>query len=349
MYARVLRRYHELLDRVARGELQPEEIQKQFRDYLQEQAATSTRELVELSVGLLAGLLYVEAKYREELLDGLLPSDAPLPPPPSPSGIDLTNWFQTLAKYATEQSARGMSRHQMLVERVAAGEIPPSRVQDQGRRFLEEHAPKFLGEVMNLGLTFVGRLQRSSTNFAEGVYDRVLGPDTERSSPPEPPVCVDLRGLAGSVSSADIVVENTRSDTAEVVCRGSEFAPRTGGRRFRSGLEVVPARFTLAPGEQRDVNLRLPLDPSLFAPGADYVATLQISGAGEHQMIVQLMARAERPERKWEEHRAGSASTASAFDTFTDKPQADVETVAAEKPVATRGRSESSRPRRRHR
>lgn len=323
MYARVLRRYHELLDRVARGELLPAEIQKQFQDYLQEQAATPTRELVEVSVGLLAGLLYVEAQYREALLDGLLPPDAPLPPPPSPSSIDITNWFQTLAAYATEQSARGMARHQMLVERVAAGEIPPSRVQEQGRRFLEQHAPEFLSEVIGLGLTFVGKLQRSSTAFSEGLYDRVLGPDTAHWPVPEPPVCVDLRGTAGSVLSAAIVVENARSDSADIVCRGSDFSPRLGGRPFRSRLEVVPGRFTLAPGEQRDVTLRLPLDPSLFTPGADYVATLQISGAGEHEKIVQLLARAERPE---------------------PPPEAP----AAEEPVAASGRSDSS-PRRRKR
>lgn len=326
MYARVLRRYDHLLDRVARGELQPAEVQKQFQDYLQEQAATSTRELVELSVGLLAGLLYAEAKYREALLDGLLPPDAPLPPPPSPSSIDITNWFQTLATYAREQSARGMSRYQMLVERVASGEIPPSRVQDEGRRFLEQHAPELLSEVMNLGLTFVGQLQRSSTTFAEGMYDRVLGPDTESSPAPEPPICIDLRGPAGSALSAAIVVENTRLDSAEVVCRGSDFAPRAGGRPFRSGLEVVPARFTLAPGEQRDVALRLPLDPALFAPGADYVATLRISGAGEHERIVQLIARAERP-----------------------GPTPDARAAAAEEPVAASGRSHSSGPRRKRR
>jgi hypothetical protein len=296
MYARVLRRYDELLERVARRELQPEEIQKQFREYLQEQTATSTRELVELSVGLLAGLLHVEGKYREALLDGLIPPDGPLPPPPSPSEIDLANWFQTLATYATEQSARGMKRHQMLVERVATGEISPSKVQDQGRRFLEQHAPQFLGEVMNLGLTFVDRLQRSSTSFAEGLYDRVLGPDTAASPPPEPPLLVDLCGPAGSTVSAEIVVENSRPESADVLCRASGFAPRAGGAPFASGLEVTPGRFTLAPREQRDVTIRLPLEPSLFMPGADYVALVRISGAGEQEMLVQLMARAERHE-----------------------------------------------------
>jgi hypothetical protein len=46
------------------------------------------------------------------------------------------------------------------------------------------------------------------------------------------------------------------------------------------------------------VALRLTLDPSLFAPGADYVATLQITGAGERDLIVQLMARAEPPAKE---------------------------------------------------
>jgi len=293
MYARVARRYDELLQRVARGEIAPEEVQRQFRDYLQDQATASTRELVASSVGLLAGLLYVEAKYRDALLDGLLPPDSPPPPPPAAEGVDLTSWFQTLTAYATEQGTRGMQRYQALVERVAMGQIPAARVQDEGRRFVERRSPEFLNEVMDLGLRFVGRLQRSSTAFAEGLYDRVLGPDEDLPPPPAPPLCVDLHGPVGSLAAATIVVENTRSTAAEVVCRTSDFTPRGGGPPFRSRLEVAPARFNLASGEQRDVEIRLPLDPSLFAPDADCIALLRIAGAGDQEMIVQLLARAQ--------------------------------------------------------
>lgn len=292
--ARSLRRYQALLERVARGELQPDQVQKQFQEYLQAQATSSTRELVESSVGLLAGLLYVEARYREALLEGLLPPDSPIPPPPSPAGADLPTWFQALSAYASEQSARGLARHQMLVERVSAGQIPAAQVQEHGRRYLETHAPGLLADVMDLGLGFVGRLQQSSSTFTDGLYDRVLGPDDRGSAAaPEPPVCVDLRGPSGSVASADMVVENTRAEPAEVVCRTSEFAARAFGRRVRAALAVEPSRFTLAPGEQREVRLDLPLDPALFAPGADYVATLQIAGAGERELIVQLLAHAQ--------------------------------------------------------
>lgn len=297
MYGRVLRRYDELLDRVARGEIPPGEVQKQFRDYLQEQATSSTRELVETSVALLAGLLYAEAKYREAMLEGLLPSDGPIPPPPSPSSFDLTNWFQALSTYAAEQSARGMKRYQMLAERIAAGDISAPQVQEHGRRYLERHAPAFVNDVMDLGLSFVGRLQRSSTSFAEGLYDRVLGTEDEDIAPPEPPLCVDLRAESGSVATATIVVESSRLEPADVVCRASDFAPRGGGAPFHAALDVNPPRFTLAAREQRDVTLRLPLAPSLFVPGRDYVALLRISGAGENEKIVQLLARADPIQR----------------------------------------------------
>lgn len=293
MYARSLRRYNELLARVARGDLQPDDVQRQFRDYFQERATASTRDLVELSVGLLAGLLHVEARYQDALLDGLLPAHDPPAPPPSPETIDIANWFQALANYAAEQSARSMARHQQLVDKVAAGEIHPSAVQEQGRRFLEVHAPAFLGDVMALGLDFVGRLQKSSASLTEGLYNRVLGPNGNGAERPEPPICVDLRGASGSIPAASIVVENTRLQPADVVCVASEFAPRTGGPRFRPALEIVPSRFSLAPGEHRDVDIRLPLEATRFSPGVDYVATLSIAGAGERELIVQLLARAD--------------------------------------------------------
>lgn len=308
MASRTLRRYDELLRLVAAGELLPEEVQKQSREYLQEQSATSSRELVELSVGLLAGLLYVEAKYREALLDGLLPSDGPLPPPPPPSSIDLTSWFQTLAKYAAEQSARGLARHQQVVERVASGEITPGQIEEQGRRYLQSHAPQFLGEVMDLGLTFVSRLQQSSTNLAEGLYDHLLGSELDRSPEPEPPLLADLRGPSGATVTTEIVVENTRSEAADVVCRVSDFTARLGGRSFASGAQAVPARFTVAPGEVRSVTLSLPLDRALFTPGADYFAVLRISGAGEQEMIVQLIAHPE-PQEPLRQTESGERNT----------------------------------------
>lgn len=294
MYTRVLRRYNELLVRVASGELKPEAVQQQFRAYLEEMATSSTRELVEVSVGLLAGLLYTEAKYREAMLEGLLPADSPVPPPPSPASIDLTNWFQTLSRYAAEQSARGIARQQQLIERIASREVSAEQMQEQGRRYLESNAPQFLGDVMALGLTFVSRLQQSSTTFAEGLYDRVLGPDPESAPAPEPPVIADLRGPSGSVVTAEIEVENTRDEPANVVCLVSEFTPRGGGASFVAAAEVTPARFTLAPGASHDVVLSLPLDRNFFTPDADYFGLLRISGAGERDMVVQLIAHAER-------------------------------------------------------
>jgi hypothetical protein len=292
-YDQALRRYNELLGLVATGKLRPEQVQAEFRDYLQERGSTSTRELVELSVGLLAGLLHLEAKYREALLEGLLPADSPIPPPPQPSSIDLTNWFQMLSKYAVEQSARSVARQQQLVERIASGAITPERMQEQGRRYLESHAPLFTGEVVELGLGFVSRMQRSSTSFTEGLYDRLLGPEVEA---PETALIVELRGVSGSTASAEIEVENTRAEAAQIVCAVSEFVSRTRGHAFVSGAEVAPARFALAPGEARDVTVSLPLDRTLFNPGVDYFGILRIAGARDREMVVQLIARADLPD-----------------------------------------------------
>jgi hypothetical protein len=248
-----------------------------------------------LSVGLLAGLLHVEARYRDALLDGLLPPADPPPPPPSPERLDLTNWFQVLASYASEQSARSIARHQQLVERVASGAIVPDQVKSQGEHFLNRHAPEFLGDVMTLGLTFVSRLQQSSVSLSNGLYDRVLGAPPPEPSPLDPPICLDLRAPSGAVATATIVVENTRAAAADVVCRVSHFMPRSGGQRFEPGMTIEPARFRLLPGEPRDVDITVTLDPVRFAVGTDYVATLLVSGAGERDLVIQLIARADVP------------------------------------------------------
>jgi hypothetical protein len=290
-YARSLRRYNELLERVASGALEPQHVQSEFRAYLQEQSPTSTRDLVEASVGLLAGLLHVEAKHRESLLDGLLPPDGPLPPPPDPSSVDVTTWFQALSKYAAEQSARGIARHQRLVERIGAGEITAKQVQERSQRYLEAQAPKFIDEVVELGMSFASRMQDSSTSLADGLYDRLLGPDPEALPPRSPPLVVDLRGATGSLVTAEIVVENSRAEAAAIACHLSEFISRANA--VVPVGDVAPSRFTLAPGESRDVIVSVPLDEARFQPNVDYFGLLRIAGAGEREMVVQLIARAE--------------------------------------------------------
>ena len=292
-YDRVLRRYNELLTRVADGDLSPEDVQGQFRAYLQEQSATSTRELVEASVGLLAGLVYIEGRHREAMLDGLLPHEGIVPPPPAPSTLDVANWFEVLSKYAAEQSARAVARHQKLMERIAAGEITVDRINEQSKRYLAESAPHFVGEVVELGMKFAGQMQRSSATLAEGLYDRILG--TESNARAEVAPILDLRGSSGDGVTAGFVVENTRLVPADVVCSMSDFVSRSTGEVVAAG-EVVPSRFELAPGEARDVAVHVELDAARFAPATDYFGMLRIAGAGERETIVQLIAHAEAAE-----------------------------------------------------
>ena len=298
-YARGMRRYHELLQRVASGELKPDDVQRQYREYFQERATASTREMVELSVGLLAGLLHTETRYRDGMLDGLLPPAGATPPPPPPSGVDLTHWFQALATYTNEQAARALKRQQQLVERISSGEVSAAQVQQQGQRFLEAHSGEFLGEVVGLGIHFVAQMHRNSAALTDGLYDRVLGPELHfngnghaPSASPEPPLCVDLRGSAGSVAAACIVVENTRTTPAQVECRASHFVPRGGGPRLGAQLEITPARFTLPPGGQAEVDLRLLLEREQFETNTGYAASLVVTGAGERDLVVQVTAQA---------------------------------------------------------
>lgn len=297
IHGRVLRRYQELLRRVADGTQTPEAVQAQFAAYLQEHAATGTRELVEASVGMLAGLLYIEAKHREAAVGDLLPADEPIPPPPVPSSVDIANWFQVLSRYATEQSARGTARHQQLVERIARGEITAEEVKAQGLRYMESAAARFIDEVVDLGLGYASQMQRSSASLADGLYDRVLGPDPEQqAAPPEAALVLDLTGPADSVARAEVVVENTVGTTAWIECSVSEFSPRNRDHSFAADVEVVPARFSLGPGAGRDVAVTVRLSADRFMEDVDYFGILRIKGAGDREMIAQLIARAETPE-----------------------------------------------------
>lgn len=290
-YDRVLRRHRELLSRVADGTLDPEVVQRGFQAYLQQQSTGSTRELVEASVGLLTGLLYTEAKYREAMLDGLLPPDEPIPPPPSPASIDVTNWFQTLANYGSVQSARSVARQQRLVERIASGELSVAQLDRHGRAYVTNQAPKFVAEMVELGLAFARQMQRSSTALAEGLYDDVLGADADGAGGADAALVMDLEGVAGATVVSHIEVENSRDTPADIVCTLSPFVSRDTGRGVVAGV-IEPARCVLPAGTSREIAVRVVLDPAVFAPATDYFAMLRVAGAGDREMIVQLIVRA---------------------------------------------------------
>ncbi len=289
-YDRVLRRHRELLDRVANRTLDPDAVQRGFQAYLQQQAAASTRELVEASVGLLTGLLYIEARYREAMLDGLLPAEDPIPPPPSPVSVDLSNWFQMLASYGAVQSARTVARQQKLVERIASGEVSVAQLDQRGRTYVSAHAPKFVADVVELGLAFARQMQRSSAALADGLYDGVLGVDPDDMSA-DAALVMELQGASGATVEARVEVENSRDTVAEITCALLPFVSRATGAGVAAGV-VEPMRFVLAPQTSRELVVHVTLDPAVFSPGTDYFGMLRVSGAGDREMLVQLVVRA---------------------------------------------------------
>ncbi len=290
-YDRVLRRHRELLSRVADGSLDPGVVQAGVQSYMVQQAGSSTRELIEASVGLLAGLLYTEAKYREVMLEGMLPNDEPIPPPPSPASIDITNWFQTLAQYGAVQSARSVARQQQLVERISAGDLPVGELEQRGKSVVSAQSPKFIAEVVELGLAFARQMQRASAAMAEGLYDDVLGPDPEAAADGDGAMVMELQGIVGSTVTAQVEVENARDLPADIECTLTPFVSRQTGRGVSAGV-VDPARCVLTVGESREIAVRVTLDGDVFVPSVDYFGMLRVTGVGAREMIVQIVVRA---------------------------------------------------------
>ena len=290
-YDRVLRRHRELLSRVADGSLDPAVVQSGVQSYMAQQAGGSTRELIEASVGLLAGLLYTEARYREVMLEGLLPPDEPIPPPPSPSSIDIGTWFQTLSSYGAVQSARSVKRQQELVERISSGELSVTELKRHGESFVTTQSPKFISEVVELGLAFARQMQRSSASMAEGLYDGVLGSDPEADDGADGMLVMELQGILGSTVESQVEVENAREVPADIECTLSPFVSRETGRGVSAGV-VDPARCVLTVGATREIAVRVLLDPEIFTPGVDYFGMLRVTGVGAREMIVQIVVRA---------------------------------------------------------
>src|SRR5262249_11980963 len=124
-------------------------------------------------------------------------------------------------------------------------------------------------------------------SFADELFHRLSHNGHE---PEVETIYLDLTGPTGSPVERSLIVENTRAEPSEVICKISEFRS-SDGMTFRSPIEVDPVAFRLLAGETRSISIRLRLDPDIFMPDRTYTGSLLINQA-EQSIVVVLTARA---------------------------------------------------------
>jgi hypothetical protein len=287
--------YQQVTDRVVRGELAPTATQEMLAAFVQTRGTAYSDQLVQLNMRLFSEMVRISTAYARELGQAVLPEAAVAPaPPPAFDAADPAGWFQQLSDYFRELSASIAAAYRAVLDRVAAGEVAPSQIEENATGHLQRRLPEYLGDLGRLYLDLLNGLTdlrvRSEQEFLSGVLERA-----DEASAPRP-FELTLSAPLGETATASLSIANTRDQLARIRCQVADVRRADGvGPAFVPDVTFAPEGPELAPGEEVSLVLTVRLDERRYDPDALYVGTLQITGHGEPRLEVPLQITATKP------------------------------------------------------
>ena len=294
-YSRLVAHTQELLSRIYRGELNPAVLQQQMPALLQQRSAEYYLELNRLSYELSTGLLELGRVYREDLFRALLPAAPDFRPPPRQSASyrpdDWAQWSEAFKARVIDEHTQATSQYQLLLRKIAAGELTSEKMQELVRRFVEERTPEYGRRSAELNARFFDGLLKLNQRAVDDLFKQLMSSPGSGGHSEVETLSLKLLGAPGTIVTASLTVENLLAHRSQVTCAISEFRRTDGtGQSFRAVCEVEPVEFWLEPGETRSTTVRVNLTPDLFPIGQQFAATLLIHGGGEEDTLVFVLA-----------------------------------------------------------
>jgi len=294
-YSRLVAHTQELLARVYRGEINPGVLQQQMPALLQQRSAEYYLELNRLSFELSTGLLDLARAYREDLFRALLPAAPDLRSPPRPAANyrpdDWAKWNEAFKARVIEEQTQAAAQYQVLLRKIAAGELTSEKMQELVRRFVEERTPEYTRRSGDLNAKFFDGLIRLNQRSIDDLFKHLMTTQGSAGQSEVETLSLTLLGRPGTIVTASLTLENLLAHRSKVTCAMSEFRKTDGtGHPFRAQCEIEPTELWLEPGQTRTTTVRLNLSPDVFPIGQLFAATLLIHGGGEEDTLVFIRA-----------------------------------------------------------
>lgn len=296
-YSRLVAQSQQLLSRIYRGEVSPAALKEQIPALLQQRGAEYQLELNRLSYELFTGLLELARTYRDGLFQAMLPGSPDFRPPARPAPPlridDWSQWYQAFNARLVEEQGQAIAQYQVLLRKIAAGELTAETLQENMRRFVDERTPDYARQSAELNARFFDGLMKLNQRSVDDLFKHLVvpaaGSEQQRRVETLPPL--RLVGTIGTTVTASLTVENLEAERSHVSTSISEFRSTDGsGRSFQGEYEVDPADFWLEPNEMRTITVRLDLKPDTFAIGRNYAASMLVRGTGEEDVLVFIIA-----------------------------------------------------------
>jgi hypothetical protein len=286
--AKTLKLYQEAMELVAQGKLSPTVFQEHLPRFAQARGTEYVTRLSELGARFLSGLMGISAKSIDlqgaEASTGVFESDLP-PPHFDPS--DPARWFQQLAEYAGQLSARALKAYRTQLDRVSAGKATPSEIQQTTSDYLANQLPLYLQQAGQQYLDLLKGINEIRARYEDDYFRSILATAGEHEI--EPPVVLNLTGPQGGTAAASLTVANTTPQRTTIRYTVTDIRRADGqGPAFAAKITIAPEGLELDSGEEGTLQLTLQLDGSDYDPDALHVGSLHLTGEGNLHVEVKL-------------------------------------------------------------
>jgi hypothetical protein len=282
--ARTLNLYQLTLEGISQGRLPPTVFQDRFPAFAAAYAAEFSKQLSTVASRFLSELVRLGASFPKQ------PNSAPQEPEIVPPRFDESNparWYEELAEYMGKLSSRALKAYRSQLDRVAAGEMTPSEVQEDATERMSQQLPEYMQSMTRVYFDFLNGLNDIRSEYEETYFQGLLASVKQENS--EPPAILTLAGPPGSTVTASLSVTNTSGQRAPISHQLFDVRRVDGiGPSLIPEIIFAPETLELEPDKEGTLRLYLQLDPARYDAEALYTGKLHLAGASEIPLELEL-------------------------------------------------------------
>jgi predicted flap endonuclease-1-like 5' DNA nuclease len=209
---------------------------------------------------------------------------------------DIQEWIKELISRSAKDQFYNLKRFETLIQRAYLGEIDQNNLRNEYLDFAKKESMRYVNDLIRVGLSFYNTVLDLNSRYNDRFFKQAFHEKNNNlgSTPGGKPrgkiETLELRGKLGEYAERSFTIENQSQETAEVSFLVSEFENTDGVLSFRPPVQITPPRFTLRPGEEQVINLKIPLLKEVFSSGKECQARIAVSGFENIQFLLKVSA-----------------------------------------------------------
>jgi len=205
---------------------------------------------------------------------------------PTPDEI-WGQWTGLVAKSVEAQARLARDAADVLRRAGTQTEVPASLLDRDRLQAWGREGTQYWNDVITLGMGYLNNViavtQNAAGRFLQDV-DAVARPTNGMAAPARVPI--ELNGSEGQPITTQVTVSNTRGATRRVEFEVGRFSGPNGP--FHPHVTFDPAHSILAPGQERQVSMRIAIDPKDAAAGEVCHGEVHILGGDDVVLVLTI-------------------------------------------------------------